>query len=130
MKNTYVAVLLICVIILNCVWRGHKNRRREGFKLDDLNPVKLVDKGLGKIIDSILGGIPFLKDIKKKVKKKKGLVDKIKTTFFELFISLLTIIFMPIAAISCLVLAYYLFLFMMSNIPLLFQPNSMLKYIC
>jgi hypothetical protein len=87
----------------------------------------MVDKGLGSIIDSILGGVPFLKDIGKKVKKQKGLGDKIKTTFFELVMSLLTIIFMPIAAISCFVLSYYLFLFMMSNIPLLFQPNSMLK---
>ena len=99
--------------------------KREGF-----NPVKLIDRALGGIIDGLLGGVPILKDIHKKVKKKKGLSKKIKTTFYEMFISLLTIIFLPLGAILCMYLSYQLFLIMLANIPLLFQPNSLLSYIC
>lgn len=127
MSNSYILISLICLIILNCFWSGCRNTRREGFKLSDLNPVKLVDKGLGKIIDSILGSIPILKDIHKKVKKKDGLISKIKTTFYELFISLLTIIFTPAAAILVLFLTYYFMMFVFSNSYLLFKPWKSLE---
>tara|TARA_Y100000992_G_scaffold297824_1_gene261998 strand:- start:615 stop:893 length:279 start_codon:yes stop_codon:yes gene_type:complete len=92
--------------------------------------VKLIDRALGGIIDGLLGSVPLLKHIHIKVKKEDGLFDKIGTTFYEMFISLLTIIFLPIGAIACLYLAYQLFLIMLANIPLLFQPNSLLSYIC
>jgi hypothetical protein len=114
---------------LNCFWYYYKNVEREGFKISDLNPVKLVDKGLGKIVDSILGSIPLLKDIHKKVKKKSGLIQKIKTTFYELFISLLTIIFTPAAALLILFLAYNFMMFIISNSHLLFKPWASLKNI-
>lgn len=127
MNNTYLFISLLCIISLNCFYDLYANRNQEGFNLDDLNPVKLVDKGLGKIVDLLLGGIPILKDIYKKVKKKDGLLSKLKTTFYELFISLLTIIFTPIASLVVLFLAYQLFLFMMSNLPLLFRQYSFLK---
>jgi len=130
MNNTYLFISLLCIIILNCFWYAYGTRKREGFKLDDLNPVKLIDKGLGKIIDSILKSVPLMKDIYKKVKKEDGVIDKIKTTFYEMFISLLTIIFLPLGAILCLYLSYQLFLIMLANIPMLFQPNSLLSYIC
>ena len=96
----------------------------------NFDPGKLIDEVLGKIIDSILGSVPILKDIHKKVKKENGFIDKFKTTFFELFISLLTIIFLPLGAFVCLYLVYQLFLVMLANIPMLFQPNSLLSYIC
>ena len=130
MNNTYLFISLLCIIILNCFWYAYGTRKREGFKFDDLNPVKLIDKGLGKIIDSILKSVPLMKDIHKKVKKEDGVIDKIKTTFYEMFISLLTIIFLPLGAILCLYLSYQLFLIMLANIPMLFQPNSLLSYIC
>lgn len=132
MNNNYLGISLICIIFLNCFLYLEQRLfvKREGFDVGDFNPAKLIEKALGGIIDSLLGGVPILKDIHKKVKKKKGLLDKIGTTFFELFISLLTIIFLPLGAIACLYLAYQLFLMMMANIPVLFQPNSLLKYIC
>lgn len=126
MKNIYLFISLLCIISLNCFFYKYITEQREGFKMDDLNPVTLVDKGLGKIIDSVLGGVPILKDISKKVKKEKGLVDKIMTTFYELFISLLNVIFIPIAALITLFLGHQLFVFMLSNIPLLFKPTSIL----
>lgn len=125
MNNIYLFISLLCIIFLNCFWRAYITKRREGF-----DPGKLIDEGLGKIIDSILGSVPILKDIHKKVKKEKGFIDKFKTTFFELFISLLTIIFLPLGAFACLYLSYQLFLVMLANIPMLFQPNSLLSYIC
>lgn len=146
MNKNYFFISLICIIFLNCFLYLEQRLfvKREGFdigkigkeisKITDFiknfNPAELIEKALGGIIDSLLGGVPILKDIHKKVKKKKGLLDKIGTTFFELFISLLTIIFLPLGAIACLYLAYQLFLMMMANIPVLFQPNSLLKYIC
>lgn len=144
MNNIYLFISLLCIIILNCFLYAYGMRKREGFDIKKIgreiskvtdfvknfNPVKLIDIGLGKIIDSILGSIPLMKDIHKKVKKKKGLIDKIKTTFYEMFISLLTIIFLPLGAILCMYLSYQLFLIMLANIPMLFQPNSLLNYIC
>ena len=129
MSNIFIYISLVCLIILNCFWYYYKNVEREGFKISDLNPVKLVDKGLGKIVDSILGSIPLLKDIHKKVKKKSGLIQKIKTTFYELFISLLTIIFTPAAALLILFLAYNFMMFIISNSHLLFKPWASLKNI-
>jgi len=144
MNNIYLFISLLCIIILNCFWRAYITKRREGFNIGKIgrevgkvtdfvknfDPGKLIDEGLGKIIDSILGSVPILKDIHKKVKKEKGFIDKFKTTFFELFISLLTIIFLPLGAFACLYLSYQLFLVMLANIPMLFQPNSLLSYIC
>jgi hypothetical protein len=125
MNNTYLFISLLCIIILNCFWYAYGTRRREGF-----NPGKLIDRALGGIVDGLLGGVPILKDIHKKVKKKKGLSKKIETTFYELFISLLTIIFLPLGAVFCVYLSYQLFLIMLANIPMLFQPNSLLSFIC
>ena len=144
MNNIYLFISLLCIIFLNCFWRAYITKRREGFNIckigrevgkvtyfvKNFDPGKLIDDGLGKIIDSILGSVPILKDIHKKVKKEKGFIDKFKTTFFELFISLLTIIFLPLGAFACLYLSYQLFLVMLANIPMLFQPNSLLSYIC
>ncbi len=125
MNKIYLSISLLCIIILNFFSYAYVTRRREGF-----NPVKLIDRALGGIIDGLLGSVPLLKHIHIKVKKEDGLFDKIGTTFYEMFISLLTIIFLPIGAIACLYLAYQLFLIMLANIPLLFQPNSLLSYIC
>lgn len=127
MSIFYINISLVCLIVLNCFWCGYRNRQREGFKLSDLNPVKLVDKGLGKIIDSILGSIPILKHIHKKVKKKSGLINKIKATFYELFISLLTIIFTPVAALLVIFLAYNFMMFIFSNSHVLLTPWESLK---
>ena len=119
MNNIYLFISLLCIIFLNCFWRTYVTKRREGFNIEkeigkigkigkeigkigkeigkftdfikNFDPGKLIDEGLGKIIDSILGSVPILKDIHKKVKKEKRFIDKFKTTFFELFISLLTI---------------------------------------
>ena len=125
MNNIYLFISLLCIIILNCFWYAYGTRTREGF-----NPGKLIDRALGGIVDGLLGGVPILKDIHKKVKKKKGLSKKIETTFYEFFISLLTIIFLPLGAVFCVYLSYQLFLAMLANIPLLFQPNSLLSFIC
>ena len=72
MNNIYITISLLCIIILNCflVINTYHKTQREGFDFNDLNPVKIIDNGLGKIIDAILGSIPILKDIAKKVKKK------------------------------------------------------------
>lgn len=140
MNNFYLFISLICIIALNCFWYTHRFQRQEGFSIGKIkkeikkvtgfvknfNPVKIIDEGLGKIIDAILGSIPVLKDIGKKVKKKKGLIDKIKTVFYELLILLLTFIFTPVAALITMFLCYQLFIFMISNIPLLFKPTSIL----
>ena len=122
MNNIYLFISLLCIIILNCFWFAYitRTRRYEGF----------IDRALGGIVDGLLGGPPILKDIHKKVKKKKKLGKKIETTFYEMFISLLTIIFLPLGSILCMYLSYQLFLIMLANIPLLFQPNSLLSYIC
>lgn len=136
MNNIYLFISLLCIIFLNCVRIDYVTRRREGFDIgkigkfiQNFDPGKLIDEGLGKIIDSILGSVPIMKDIHKTVKKKRGFVEKFKTTFFELFISLLTIIFLPLGAVLCVYLSYQLFLVMLANIPMLFQPNSLLSYI-
>tara|TARA_A100001011_G_C14321225_1_gene850759 strand:- start:3605 stop:4009 length:405 start_codon:yes stop_codon:yes gene_type:complete len=134
MSNIYFIVSLLCIIILNCFFYKYLSKQREGFSFGDLNPFKLVDKILGKLlgglIDKLLGSVPILRDIGKKVKKKEGLFEKIKETFYQLFISLLTIIFTPLAAIAVLYLAYQLMLFVIMNAHIMFQPNSLLKYIC
>ena len=127
MNNHNINILLLCIIILNCFWYLHKTRGREGFDFEDLNPAKWVEKILGKLIDAILGSIPILKDIAKKVKKEKGFFAKVKTTFFELFISLLTIIFIPIAAVGCLFLAYQIFLSAPAIVSFLIKPNEILR---
>ena len=127
MKNTYLFISLLCIIILNCYRCAFVKRKREGFKFDDINPVKLIDKVLGKIIDGLLGSVPILKDIHEKVKKKVGLFEKIGSTFYEMFISSFTIIFLSLGALACLYLGNQVFSLMLANIHLLFQPNSLLK---
>lgn len=122
MKNIHIAFSLLCIIILNCFLFNHITRQREGF-----NPGKMIDRALGKLVDSILGSIKGLKEIAKKVKKKKGLVKKIKTAAFEMILLLLTIIFLPIAAIIALNLGFHTFTAMISNIPLLFKPTPLLE---
>tara|TARA_Y100000389_G_scaffold83720_1_gene80320 strand:+ start:214 stop:624 length:411 start_codon:yes stop_codon:yes gene_type:complete len=133
MNNAYIAIFFICVIILNCFFYKYFDEHREGFnikkavnKVKNFNPAKLIDKALGGLIDELLGSVPILKDIAKKVKKKKGLFKKIGATFYGLFISLLTIIFVPIAAGIVLYLGYLLFIFILANIPLLFKPTPLL----
>ena len=82
----------------------------------------MIDEALGKLIDTILGSIPIMKDIHKKVKKGKGIDQKIKTTFFELFISLMTIIFQPLAAMLVFIVSILRFgAFFVSSLYLLFQ---------
>ena len=132
MNNIYITISLLCIIILNCflVINTYHKTQREGFDFNNLNPAKWVEKILGKLIDAILGSIPILKDIAKKVRKEKGFFSKIKTTFFELFMSLMTIIFLPLSALFVLYLSYQLFLVMLSNLPMLFKPMSFLKFIC
>ena len=143
MSNNYIFVSLLCIIILNCflIMRYSGKQQREGFNWDKLNPAKLIEESAGDIIDlmlmhlgllldQLLGSVPILKEIHKKVKKKVGLFTKIKTTFFEMFVSLMRLIFNPLAAILVLYLAYQLFLVIIANSHLLFQPNSLLKYIC
>mgnify|MGYP001181239101 CR=1 FL=1 len=129
MSNIYFIISLLCIIILNCFLYHNTIGYREGFDANNLNPVKLIDNVLGKLVDALLGSIPILKHIHKKVKKKRGLFAKIKATFYELFISLLTIIFTPLAAIAVLYLVYQLMLFVIMNVHVMFQPNSLLKYI-
>ena len=140
MNNFYLFIYLLCIIILNCFWHTHELPRREGFNVGKIkkdinkvtgfvknfNPVKVIDVGLGKIIDSILGSIPILKIISKKVKKKKGLIDKIKTVFLELFILLLHSIFTPAAGLFTLFLGHQLILFIISNTHVLISPTSIL----
>tara|TARA_Y100000389_G_scaffold177526_1_gene189851 strand:- start:1462 stop:1860 length:399 start_codon:yes stop_codon:yes gene_type:complete len=132
MNNIYITISLLCIIVLNCflVINTYHKTQQEGFDFNDMNPAKWVEKILGKIIDAILGSIPIIKDIAKKVKKEKGLFSKITTLFFELFMSLMTIIFLPLSALFVLYLSYQLFLVMMSNLPMLFKPMSFLKFIC
>lgn len=127
MNNNHINISLLCIIILNCFWYLHKTRGQEGFDFEDLNPAKWVEKLLGKLIDAVLGSVPILKDIAKKVKKEKGFFAKIKTTFFELFMSLLTIIFIPVAAVGCLVLAYQIFLSAPVIVSFLLKPNEILR---
>ena len=137
MSNNYFIISLLCIIILNCFLDRGIIGYREGFDPTDLLPQKHVaklitkpfDMLLGKLVDNLLGSVPILKHIHKKVKKENGAFDKIRTAFYELFISLLTIIFTPLAAIAVLFLLYQLMLFMMMNGHLMFQPNSMLKNI-
>jgi hypothetical protein len=128
MSNIYISISLICLIILNCLLFTYETGPKEGFNIkkalrtvQKFNPAKMIDEALGKLIDTILGSIPIMKDIHKKVKKEKGLIKKIKTTFFELFISLMTIIFQPLAAMLVFTLAYYVGAFFVSSLYLLFQ---------
>lgn len=132
MNEKYIFVSLVCIIILNCflVINNYHIRQKEGFDFDNLNPAKWVDKILGKLVDGLLGSVPVLKDIHKKVKKEKGLFEKISTTFFELFMSLMAIIFLPLSALFVLFLSYQFFLVIMSNMPMIFKPASFLKFIC
>jgi len=97
MNNIYLFISLLCIIFLNCFWRAYITKRREGFDIGKIgkeigkftdfiknfDPGKLIDEGLGKIIDSILGSVPILKDIHKKVKKKKGLSINSKQPFLN-----------------------------------------------
>ena len=104
MDNPHLSIVLIILIVINATWGCCKNTTSEGFSLDKINPVKLIDRALGKLVDSALKSNKDLKPVYLKVKKERSLLNKIKTTIFELFILLLTIIFMPIAAIFCLYL--------------------------
>jgi len=134
MNNKYITLSLYCIIVINCLTVMTRTKptegffgKKKGFSADDFNPAKLIDNALGELIDLLLGSVPILKDIHKKVEKKSGLFDKVFTTFYELFISLMSIIFTPIAAIVVMYLAFQLFLLLMYNIPLLFEPNYLLK---
>lgn len=134
MNNVYIAISLVCIIILNCFFYKHIIKHQEGFNIKkavdtvkNFNPAALIEKALGGLIDQLLGSVPILKEIAKKVKKKKGLFEKVGETFYQLFISLLTIIFLPLGALLCLYLAYQLFLIMLANIPLLFKPTTLLE---
>lgn len=134
MSNIYIYISLICLIVLNCFLFACESGQKEGFDIkkaikvvENFNPIKMIDQALGKLIDNILGSIPILRDIHKKVKKEKGVIKKIHTTFYELFISLLTIIFTPAAALLVFFLAYNFMNFMFYNSHLLFQPWASLK---
>ena len=77
MNNAYIAISLTCVIILNCFFYKYVSEQREGFNIKkaidtvkNFNPAALIDKALGSLIDQLLGSVPILKDIAKKVKKK------------------------------------------------------------
>lgn len=118
-NNTYLFTCLLALIVINIFWCYYNKHQREGFSMDDLNPVKLIDKVLGKMVDGLLGSVPILDFIHKKVKKEDGLFKKIGLTFWELFLALMTIIFLPMAAILVL---YLVFLFCTSVlVPLMMR---------
>jgi len=125
MKNTYIFISLICIIFLNTFGVHYylAHRRREGFNIG-----KAIDRLLGKLVDGLVKGM-IGGDIYKAVKKKKGFGKKLETLFSQLFIALLTIIFLPIGAIICFALLYQLFVFIIANIPVLFKPSSFMSFI-
>jgi hypothetical protein len=131
MQNTYIFISLVCIIFINtfAVHYYLAYRRREGFDIG-----KAIDRLLGKLVDGLVKGM-IGGDIYKAVKKKKGFGKKLETLFSELFLALLTIIFLPLGAIICMVLLYYLFIFIMGKIPVLFKPSpfmtsDFMSFIC
>jgi hypothetical protein len=112
MDNLHLSVALIILIVINAIWRCCEKTTNEGFSIDKLNPVKLIDRVLGKLLDSVLKTLTNfdegLKPIYLKVKKERSLLNKIKTTFYELVMILLAFIFVPFGAYFTFMLTIHL----------------------
>ena len=133
MKNKFL-ILLLLLIIFNYTTISNTSVK-EGFDIGNLNPFKLVDKVLGKMIDLGLKPIPkkYGGSFLRSRTKKSGFIRKIGALILagiELFILYIVILWLlcigiPLFLIILVIFAIWKFFKLM--IPLIFGVSPQLK---